>query len=208
VIGGPAVAGAHLPLPLLPGAGRRRWRRPLGLGLALLGLGGLGALLAAGATDWLSDGPAAGSASPHAALGPGQGAAALAAPPSRQPVASPGPEARLAAERVVAPTHAAALFAPHSWYVAPPRRPPPPPAQPPPPPEPTAPAFPYAFVGSYSPEGSPPVFFLSRGDRVIDAHVGDRLDGVYQLESAADGQLVFVYLPLNVRHHLAAGASR
>jgi hypothetical protein len=43
---------------------------------------------------------------------------------------------------------------------------------------------------------------------VIDAHVGDRLDGVYQLESAADGQLVFVYLPLNVRHHLAAGASR
>jgi hypothetical protein len=80
--------------------------------------------------------------------------------------------------------------------------------KPPPPPDPTAPALPYVFVGSYTPEGRAPVYFLSRGDRVIDAHLGDRLDGVYQLESASDGQLVFVYLPLNVRQHLAAGVSR
>jgi hypothetical protein len=110
--------------------------------------------------------------------------------------------------RVVAPTHAPALFAQHSWYVPPPPGPPPPPAQPPPPPDPTAPPFPYTFVGSFAPQGDLPVFFLSRGDRVIDARVGDRLDGVYQFESASGGQLVFVYLPLNIRQSLAVGVSR
>jgi hypothetical protein len=109
-----------------------------------------------------------------------------------------------AVDRVVPPTHAPALFASHSWYVPPP---PPPPAAPPPPPEPTAPPFPYAVIGSYAPQGHPAVFFLSQGERVIDAHVGDVIDGVYKLESAAAGQLVFVYLPLNVRQTLAAGAS-
>jgi hypothetical protein len=38
--------------------------------------------------------------------------------------------------------------------------------------------------------------------------VGDHLDGVWQLESAGDGELVFVYLPLNLRQTLATGASR
>jgi hypothetical protein len=52
------------------------------------------------------------------------------------------------------------------------------------------------------------VFFLARGDRVIDARVGDRLDNTYQFESASGGQLVFVYLPLNVRQNLSAGAPR
>jgi hypothetical protein len=123
--------------------------------------------------------------------------------------APPAPEARAVSARVVAPTQAAALFARHSWYVPPPPPPPPPPpAPPPPPPEPTAPPLPYTFVGSYAPAGDRPVFFLARGDRVIDAHVGDRLDGLYQLESATDGQLVLVYLPLNTRQNLAAGASR
>jgi hypothetical protein len=84
----------------------------------------------------------------------------------------------------------------------------PPLAPPPPPPAPTAPPFPYTLIGSFAPEGQPPVFFLSQGDRVIDARVGDRLDGVYQFESAAGGQLVFVYLPLDIRHVLAAGASQ
>jgi hypothetical protein len=86
--------------------------------------------------------------------------------------------------------------------------PPPPPAPPPPPPAPTAPPLPYAFLGTFSPGGEPPVYFLSRGDRVIDAHVGDKLDGVYQFESAAGGQLVFVYLPLNTRQTLTAGAPK
>ena len=140
------------------------------------------------------------------------GAGSATAEPGRQasPLAS---EARPASDRVVAATHAAALFAQHSWVVLrplprlPPPAPPPPPP-PPPPPEPTAPPLPYTFVGSFAPEGDPPVFFLTRGDRVIDARVGDRLDGVYQLESAAGGQLVFVYLPLNIRQNIGVGVSR
>ena len=132
------------------------------------------------------------------------GARAATAMPGQQ--ASPPPsELRPASDRVVVPTHAAALFAQHSWYVLPPA---PPPAAPPPPPEPTAPAFPYTFIGSFAPEDHPPVFFLAHGDRVIDARVGDRIDGVYQFESAAGGQLVFVYLPLNIRQSLAAGVSQ
>jgi hypothetical protein len=151
-----------------------------------------------------------------ATAGPGRppsprGAATAAQPAGApaQPIALPrGAEARPAAHRVVAPTQAAALFAQHSWLVLPPlpRLPPPPP--PPPPPEPTAPPLPYNLVGSFAPQGDPPVFFLAHGDRMIDARVGDRLDGVYQLESAAGGQLVFVYLPLNVRQNLSAGGSR
>jgi hypothetical protein len=43
---------------------------------------------------------------------------------------------------------------------------------------------------------------------VIDARVGDQLDGVYRFESASGGELVFVYLPLNHRETLATGASK
>ena len=96
------------------------------------------------------------------------------------------------------------LFASHTWRVVPPPPPPPPPS---PPPVPTAPPFPYTFVGAYTAENSKTVFFLSHADRVIDAHVGDRIDGVYDFESADAGQLVFNYLPLNIRQSLSAGAA-
>jgi len=120
----------------------------------------------------------------------------------------PAIAAAAATDRVVAPTHATALFAQHSWTVLPPQPRLPPPPPPPPPPDPTAPPFPYAYVGSFAPEGEPSVFFLTRGDHVVDARVGDRLDGVYQLESAASGQLVFVYLPLNIRQNIVTGVTR
>jgi hypothetical protein len=146
-------------------------------------------------------GPAATAAAQNASPRPHGTGAELARGPA-QPGAA---EARPSPDRVVAPTHAAALFAQHSWVVLAlaPALPPPPP-----PPEPTAPPLPYAFLGSFAPDGAEPVYFLARGDRVIDAHVGDRLDGVYQLESAAGGQLVFVYLPLDVHQTLASGASK
>jgi hypothetical protein len=113
--------------------------------------------------------------------------------------------ARAAPTRVADATRAADLFASHSWYVPPP---PPPPAAPAPPAAPSAPPFPYTFVGSYAPDGDKPVFFLARADRVIDAHVGDHLDGVYEFESADGGQLVFNYLPLGVRQSLPGGVGR
>ncbi|MBS0419501.1 MAG: secretion system X translation initiation factor [Proteobacteria bacterium] len=101
-------------------------------------------------------------------------------------------------------SHAAALFAGHSWYVPPP---PPPPVAAPPPPPPSAPPFPYTFVGSYAPAGEGAVYFLARSDRVVDAHVGDHLDGVYVFESAGPEGLVFNYLPLNIRQTVTTGGS-
>jgi len=71
---------------------------------------------------------------------------------------------------------------------------------------PTAPPFPYTFLGALT-TGDKTVYFLSRADRVIDAHVGDRLDGIYDFESANAGQLIFNYLPLNIRQTLSSGAS-
>jgi len=107
--------------------------------------------------------------------------------------------------RIADASRAADLFATHSWYIAPP---PPPPAAPAPPAPPTAPPLPYTFVGSFAPEGDNPVFFLARGDRVIDAHVGDHLDGVYEFEKVDGADLVFNYLPLGIRQTLPGGVNR
>jgi len=112
------------------------------------------------------------------------------------------PASLLASGRVAASTQASEMFAPHSWYVAPP--PPPPPADEAPA-APTAPPLPYTYVGSYTPSGERATYFLARGDRVIDAHVGDKLDGVLLFEKVEGGQLVFNYLPLNIRQTLPAG---
>ncbi len=210
----PSGPGVRLELPLLPG-GRPALGRRVALGLALLMLAALAVLVATGtirlpgaafakafrslAVKVTSVVPGLQELPPAAAT-----EAELARAQAERRAAPRASEPRLAADRVVAPTHATALFAQHSWHVA---TPPPPPAAPPPPPEPTAPPFPYTFLGSFAPEGDAPVFFLAHRDRVIDAHVGDRLDGVYQFESVAGGQLVFVYLPLNVRQSLAARVS-
>jgi hypothetical protein len=200
----PSVPGVPLALSLPPGgAGRPGPRRRATLGLALQVLGVLAVLAATGMIGL----PGAGflTAAPAREASQGNAASEAELPRAHPRMAPRASEARPASDRVVEPSHAAALFAQHSWYVAPP---PAPPAPPPPPPEPTAPPLPYAFVGSYTPGGDPPVFFLARGDRVIDAHVGDRLEGVYQLESAAAGQLVFVYLPLNIRQNLSTSVLR
>jgi hypothetical protein len=138
-----------------------------------------------------------------AAVPVGLAAGRVAADPAHD-VANPGHAAAAPAQRTADTSHAGALFATHSWYVAPP---PPPPVAPPPPPPPAAPPFPYTFVGSYAPVGAKPVYFLSRADRVIDAHVGDKLDGVYEFESADSGSLVFNYLPLNIRQTVPIGVS-
>ncbi len=105
--------------------------------------------------------------------------------------------------RVADATQAANLFAPRSWHVDPPPPPPPPPMPPAPP---TAPPFPYSFIGSYT-SGGTTTYFLSRADRVVDAHIGDRLDGVYEFESASANELIFNYTPLNIRQSLSSGAN-
>jgi len=111
------------------------------------------------------------------------------------------------AHRVVDPTAAGALFAAHSWYVAPP---PPPVAmvsEPVAPPKPVAPPLPFTYMGSYAPSGAKPVFFLTQGDRVYDVHIGDTLDNTYTVDAFTNGALVFTYKPLNQQQQLMTGGA-
>ncbi|HZC87155.1 MAG TPA: hypothetical protein VE266_09195 [Steroidobacteraceae bacterium] len=105
-------------------------------------------------------------------------------------------------ERVADATAAGALFAAHSWYVAPPPPPPVVDAPPAPPPKPTAPPLPFKFIGSYTPDGEKTVFFLSAGDKVHDVHIGDTVDNTYSVDSYNNGQLVLTYKPLNQQQQL------
>jgi hypothetical protein len=116
------------------------------------------------------------------------------------------------AARVTGRTAAGSLFAVQSWYTPPP---PPPPKPAPVISEqqaaalraPTAPPIPFAYVGTYTPDGSAPVFFLTQGDRVYNVRVGDTLDGKYSVDAFANGQLVMTYKPLNIQQQLLVGAT-
>ena len=96
------------------------------------------------------------------------------------------------------------VFQSKSWYVPPPPPKPVPPPPPPPPPPPTAPALPFQFVGKLD-DGGPIKVFLQRGNRVITAGVGDVIDNTYRVESITDTQMVFIYLPLDIRQVLSVG---
>lgn len=120
----------------------------------------------------------------------------------------------LLAHRVTDGSAAGALFASHSWYT-----PPPPPPAPPPAPTlteeqaaalraPTAPPLPFTYMGSFAPDGTRPVFFLTRGDRVYDVHVGDVLDNTYSVDAFDNGQLTLTYRPLNIQQQLKVGGSQ
>ncbi len=100
-----------------------------------------------------------------------------------------------------------ALFATHSWYVAPPPPPPPPPAPPVVVAAPTAPPLPFAFLGSYAAEGDQVTYFLSRGDRIYDVKKGEAIDADYALVEADGANLIFNYKPLNSRQSLAIGGT-
>jgi hypothetical protein len=106
-------------------------------------------------------------------------------------------------DRIVKDTTAAALFSPHSWYVAPPA-PPPAPVVAQPPPVPTAPPLPFAFMGSYRADGTA-TYFLTAGDRVYDVKIGDTLDNTYSVDGVKSGQLLFTYMPLKIQQSLAVG---
>jgi hypothetical protein len=114
---------------------------------------------------------------------------------------------RQLAHRVADQTAAGALFPAHSWYVAPPPPPPPVVTAPPPPPKPTAPPLPFTFMGSYTPNGSAAVFFLTNGEKVYDVHVGDTIDNTYSVDAFSNNQLTFTYKPLNQQQQLSTGGA-
>lgn len=99
------------------------------------------------------------------------------------------------------------LFKTASWVVPPPPPPQLPVIPPPPPPPPQAPPLPFAFMGLYD-DGVKPVYLLARGDLVVTASVGDKLDGSYQVEALQGNSLVINYLPLNQKQTLDVGAPR
>ena len=100
------------------------------------------------------------------------------------------------------------MFKSKSWYIPPPPPPKPKyvaPPPPPPPPPPTAPPLPYKFTGSFQEPGQKLVVYLSRGDKLYSVSAGDILEGTYKIESINAGQLVILYLPLNISQNLSIG---
>ena len=142
----------------------------------------------------------AGSAANRTADAPATGAAR---PGSAD---SGGLLARLA-HRVASSKTIDSLFHTQSWYVAPPA-PPPAPVVVAAPPPPTAPPLPFTVMGSYARPGDSTVYFLTRGDRVFDVHVGDTIDNTYSVDGAANGQLLLTYKPLKIQQSLPLGDSR
>ena len=94
------------------------------------------------------------------------------------------------------------IFKGKSWYVAPPKAKPLPP---PPPPPPTAPPVPYTYMGSYQGKDGRTIIFLTRGDQVYSVTSGDVLEGTYRVGGIESGQLVLIYLPLNIRQTINIG---
>jgi hypothetical protein len=165
-------------------------------------LTGIAALIAAYVVFGPKDGDSVEPA--HTSAGASRAHTPRDAAPAAPPIA--GALAQLA-HRVVQQTVASSLFAAHSWYVPPPAPPPAPVLAPPPPPKPVAPPLPFAYMGSYAPQGTAPVFFLTQGDRVYSVHIGDTLDNTYSVDSFADGQLTFTYKPLNQQQQLMTGGA-
>lgn len=96
------------------------------------------------------------------------------------------------------------VFKAVSWYVPPP--PPPPPVQQLEPPKPVAPPLPFTYLGQYrEADSAHGVIILANADRVYTVSEGDVIDGTYSVGKAADGQLEFTYLPLNINQSLNIG---
>ncbi len=145
------------------------------------------------------------------ATSPARGA--LPAPPMPEVAAQPASQA--ASGTAPTPTRLSQaatddVFATRQWLPPPP---PPPPAPPPPPPPPVAPppppTLPYRFVGLLD-EGSAakPRVFLSLGDKLLVAGVGDTLEGGYQLVAITTQELVFNHVQNNVTLKLVVTGGR
>jgi len=55
---------------------------------------------------------------------------------------------------------------------------------------PVAPPLPFAYMGSYTPDSSAPVFFLTAGRSCLHVRVGETLNDTYSVDSFINGQLV------------------
>jgi hypothetical protein len=60
-------------------------------------------------------------------------------------------------------------------------------------------------MGTFTPDGAGPVFFLTAGDRVFDVRIGETLDNLYSVDGFSNGQLQLTYKPLNIKQQLTVG---
>jgi len=68
-------------------------------------------------------------------------------------------------------------------------------------PPPMAPDLPFTYVGAWTEQGRETVF-LSQGDAVLSAHLGEDLPGGWRLDSVEPDSLTFTYLSLNQQRNL------
>lgn len=67
--------------------------------------------------------------------------------------------------------------------------------------KPSAPPLPFRYMGSVIADGKLEVFVL-RGDELLSVAPGEELGGNYRVESVTPSEIVFTYLPLNLRQAL------
>jgi hypothetical protein len=77
-------------------------------------------------------------------------------------------------------------------------------ALPAPPPPPQAPPLPFRYVGMLGLTDEAPIVFLEKQDTGYAVKAGDVIDGIYRIDEAAEGRVVFTYLPLDQRQTLVA----
>jgi len=87
------------------------------------------------------------------------------------------------------------------------RRTPAPPPQAVSEPAPTAPPLPFTYVGKMV-DGNRLTIYIASPDRNYAVTAGDVIDGTYRVEEAQDSQLVFTYLPLNIRQTISIGDAK
>lgn len=90
-------------------------------------------------------------------------------------------------------------FAVRTW------EPPKPKAEPAPPPPPQAPPLPFRFIGKVQDSDTGTAFMLQQGERIVAVKEGDEIDGTYKVEGYRNGQLEFLYRPLQIRQSLFVG---
>lgn len=91
-------------------------------------------------------------------------------------------------------------FAVRTW------EPPKPKVEPAPPPPPQAPPLPFRFIGKVIDGNTGTAFMLQHGERILAVKAGDEIDGTYKVEGYRNGQLEFLYRPLQIRQSLFVGS--
>ena len=73
---------------------------------------------------------------------------------------------------------------------------------------PDAPLLPFKFIGRIAEPQKGTAFLLTHGKDLVQVSVGDSVDGVYRVDKYENGQLYFLYQPLNIRQSIFVGSDQ